>query len=41
MDDEQQIRALVENWAAAVHEGDLATVLADHADDILLSDPAT
>ena len=32
MDDEEQIRRLIERWATAVHEGDLATVLADHAD---------
>lgn len=38
MTDEEQIRALVENWATAVHEGDLATVLADHADDIVMFD---
>ena len=28
MDDEQEIRALVERWAAAVHAGDLEKVLA-------------
>jgi uncharacterized protein (TIGR02246 family) len=37
-DDEQQIRTLIESWAAAVHRGDLATVLADHADDIVMYD---
>ncbi|PJE96486.1 DUF4440 domain-containing protein [Streptomyces carminius] len=37
-DDEAQIRALVERWAAAVHRGDLAAVLADHADDIVMFD---
>jgi uncharacterized protein (TIGR02246 family) len=36
--DEQQIRTLVENWAAAVHRGDMAGVLADHADDIVMFD---
>lgn len=36
--DEQQIRALIENWATAVHRGDLAGVLADHADDIVMFD---
>jgi uncharacterized protein (TIGR02246 family) len=36
--DEQQIRMLVENWAAAVHRGDMAGVLADHADDIVMFD---
>src|SRR5919106_1305489 len=29
--DEQQIRTLIENWAAAVHSGDMEVVLADHA----------
>ena len=38
MTDEQQIRTLIERWAAAVHEGDLATVLADHDPDILMFD---
>ncbi|MEV6319111.1 SgcJ/EcaC family oxidoreductase [Streptomyces sp. NPDC051776] len=37
-DDAAQIRALIERWAAAVHEGDLDTVLADHADDIVMFD---
>jgi uncharacterized protein (TIGR02246 family) len=37
-DDEQQIRTLVENWAAAVHRGDMAGVLADHAGDIVMFD---
>jgi uncharacterized protein (TIGR02246 family) len=37
-DDEQQIRKLIERWAAAVHRGDLAVVLADHADDIVMYD---
>ncbi|MEU8790510.1 SgcJ/EcaC family oxidoreductase [Streptomyces sp. NPDC048643] len=36
--DEQQIRALVERWAAAVHEGDLDGVLADHTPDIVMYD---
>jgi len=35
---EQQIRRLIERWAAAVHEGDLDGVLADHADDIVMFD---
>lgn len=34
----EQIRALVERWAAAVHRGDMAGVLADHADDIVMFD---
>ncbi|AYC36640.1 YybH family protein [Streptomyces griseorubiginosus] len=37
-DDEAQIRALVTAWAAAVHCGDLAGVVADHAQDIVLYD---
>lgn len=37
-DDEQQIRTLVERWAAAVHDGDLDGVLADHTDDIVMFD---
>ncbi|MFC8358943.1 YybH family protein [Streptomyces griseorubiginosus] len=37
-DDEAQIRALVTAWAAAVHRGDLAGVVADHAQDIVLYD---
>jgi uncharacterized protein (TIGR02246 family) len=38
MTDEQQIRALIEAWARAAHEGDMATVLADHAPDIVMFD---
>ena len=38
MSDEQQIRALIEAWAFAAHDGDLATVLADHAPDIVMFD---
>jgi uncharacterized protein (TIGR02246 family) len=37
-DDETKIRTLIERWAAAVHAGDLDTVLADHADDIVMFD---
>ncbi|GAA5159722.1 hypothetical protein GCM10023214_22480 [Amycolatopsis dongchuanensis] len=37
-DDETQVRALIQRWAVAVHEGDLAGVLADHADDIVMFD---
>src|ERR671916_3425304 len=37
-DDEAQIRTLIERWAAAVHAGDLDTVLADHAEDIVMFD---
>jgi len=35
---QEEIRRLVESWARAVHEGDLAGVLADHADDIVMFD---
>lgn len=38
MSDAQDIRALIERWAAAVHTGDLPTVLADHAPDIVMFD---
>jgi ketosteroid isomerase-like protein len=38
MDDETEIRGLIERWAAAVHEGRMDDVLADHADDILMFD---
>ena len=37
-DDEQQIRNLIERWAEAAHTGDMNTVLADHADDIVMFD---
>ena len=33
-----QIRALIENWADAVHRGDLDAVLADHSPDIVMFD---
>ncbi len=36
--DEQEIGALVEGWAAAVHRGDLDAVLERHADDIVMFD---
>jgi uncharacterized protein (TIGR02246 family) len=36
--DEEQIRALIERWAAAVHSGDMEGVLADHAGDIVMFD---
>ncbi|MFI6909832.1 YybH family protein [Nonomuraea sp. NPDC050394] len=36
--DEQRIRTLIENWAEAVHRGDLEGVLADHAEDIVMYD---
>jgi ketosteroid isomerase-like protein len=38
MTDEQQVRELIERWAFAVHRGELATVLADHASDIVMFD---
>lgn len=38
MTDEQQIRDLIERWAAAVHSGDLAAVTADHAQGIVMFD---
>jgi ketosteroid isomerase-like protein len=38
MTDEQQIRDLIEHWAVAVHQGDLATVLADHDARIVMFD---
>lgn len=38
MSDEQEIRALIKRWAAAVHEGDLEATLADHAADIVMFD---
>jgi len=38
MNDESQVRALIQRWAKAVHHGDLPTVLADHADDIVMFD---
>ena len=38
MSDEAEIHTLVRRWAEAVHAGDLDTVLADHADDIVMFD---
>jgi uncharacterized protein (TIGR02246 family) len=38
MDDTQHIRNLIERWAHAVHAGDMAVVLEDHADDIVMFD---
>ena len=37
-DDQEQIRTLIEGWAAAVHGGDMNAVLADHSDDIVMFD---
>jgi uncharacterized protein (TIGR02246 family) len=36
--DEEQIRTLIERWAAAGHSGDMDAVVADHADDIVMFD---
>ena len=38
MTDEQEIRDLIQRWAVACHNGDLATVLADHAPTIVMFD---
>jgi uncharacterized protein (TIGR02246 family) len=38
MDDEIVIRGLITRWAEAVRRGDLAGVLADHAEDIVMFD---
>jgi len=38
VDDEKQIRELIERWVAAIQAGDLDAVLADHADDIVMFD---
>lgn len=37
-EDEEQIRTLIEQWAAAVHRGDMNGVLADHSGDIVMFD---
>ena len=37
-DNTAQIRALLENWADAVHRGDLDVVLADHSPDVVMFD---
>jgi uncharacterized protein (TIGR02246 family) len=37
-DDDEQIRTLIEQWAAAVHRGDMNSVLADHSDNIVMFD---
>ncbi|MCX4512165.1 SgcJ/EcaC family oxidoreductase [Streptomyces sp. NBC_01619] len=36
--DEEQIRTLIEDWAAAVHAAELEGVLAHHSDDIVMFD---
>ncbi len=38
MSDTDDIRALIHRWAEAVHHGDLDTVLAQHARDIVMFD---
>jgi uncharacterized protein (TIGR02246 family) len=38
MTDEQQIRELIERWATAAHDGDMAAVLAAHAPEIVMFD---
>jgi uncharacterized protein (TIGR02246 family) len=38
MSDVDEIRALIHQWAEAVHQGDLDAVLRDHADDIVMFD---
>lgn len=38
VDDEGQIRALIDRWAEAVHSGEMDGVLADHSDDIVMFD---
>src|ERR1700754_4485691 len=38
VDDHQQMRELVRRWAEAAHRGDMPTVLADHAEDIVMYD---
>jgi len=38
MDDEQQIRNLIAQWASAAHTGDLEAVVADHDSEIVMFD---
>jgi uncharacterized protein (TIGR02246 family) len=38
VDDEPQIRELIERWVHAVQERDLDGVLADHTDDVVMFD---
>lgn len=35
-DNAGQIRALIEGWAGAVHEGRIDTVVTDHAEDLVM-----
>ena len=42
MPDEQEVCAVIENWAKAVSNGDRKAIVAHHADDMLMFDfPAT
>jgi ketosteroid isomerase-like protein len=36
--DEEAVRAIIENWARAVESGDRKGILANHADDLLMFD---
>ncbi len=38
MNDETQIRMLIENWAAAVRDRDMDTILAHHSADMVMYD---
>jgi ketosteroid isomerase-like protein len=38
MSDEAALRALITDWAAAVHTGDMETLLKDHDSDIVMFD---
>ncbi|HEY4286507.1 MAG TPA: nuclear transport factor 2 family protein [Puia sp.] len=38
IENEKQIRQLIEEWAAAVRNGDLEGILAHHSDDIVMYD---
>ncbi|HEV2478902.1 MAG TPA: hypothetical protein VGS79_04535 [Puia sp.] len=38
MTNEQQIKALIENWAAAVRSQDIDAILAHHSDDLVMFD---
>ena len=38
MNDREEIQGLIHRWADAVHSGDLAGVLVDHAEDIVMFD---
>src|SRR5918999_2626784 len=38
MDDDTEIRTMIQRWADAVHGGDLETVVTDHGDDIVMFD---